>query len=254
MDAARGLELQRRGIETWIRATAEVTPGGELVEVGGVLGIIAPACPQRSLANSAVHRGADGLERALPLLAAAYEQAGIAAAAMWTIEPDDEAEAVLEGAGYVFDGEPAAMFMDLVELEGPDPGDLDWDADAAPREVGLVNDLAYGHPEGAGIAAAIGMPPPEFGVRSYRARAGGEVASVLQTVDVGTDCMICWVATLPRHRGARLASRLLQVALAEARERGLETTTLQASMLGRGVYQRLGYSTIAPLRLYERRL
>jgi GNAT superfamily N-acetyltransferase len=172
---------------------------------------------------------------------------------MWTIEPDEEAWAVLEDAGYAFDGEPAAMFMDLAELGPPATGDLEWDAEAAPEEVGRVNDLAYGYPEGEGMSPAIGMPPPEFGVRSYRAFAAGQVASVLQTVDVGTDCLICWVATLPEHHGKRLASRLLHAALGEARERGLRTTTLQASMLGRGVYQRLGYSTIAPLQLHERR-
>jgi GNAT superfamily N-acetyltransferase len=80
------------------------------------------------------------------------------------------------------------------------------------------------------------------------------VAAVLQTADVGSDCLIMWVATLPGHRGKRLASRLLAMALGEARERGMKTTTLQASMLGRRVYERLGYRLISTLRLHERRL
>ena len=253
MDAAEGLRLQRRGVETFIRMTAAISPGGFVVEEGGVVGAVTPACPHRSLANSALHRGPDGLEAALPRLADAYAEHGIAAAAMWTIEPDLDADSVLETAGYAYDGEPAAMAMDLSDLREPDLADLDWDSAAGPDELGRVNDIAYGYPAGQGLSGVIGDPPAEYGARSYRARVGGETASVLQTVDVDDDCLIAWVATVPEHRGKALTTRLLRVALGEAADRGLRTTSLQASMLGRGVYQRLGYETIAPLRLHERR-
>ncbi len=254
MDPVDGLRLQRRVIETFIRLTAASSPGGRVVEAGGVVGAVLPACPHRSIVNSALHRGGGGLEQALPQLARAYADSGVAAAAMWTIEPDPEAEGVIEAAGYAFDGEPAAMFLDLATLAPADPGDLDWDAQAEPAEIGLVNDLAYGYPEGEGVAEAIGQAPAEFAVRSYRARVAGRTACVLQTIDVEDDCLISWVATLPAHRGKGLASRLLCVALAEAVARGRATSTLQASMLGRAVYQRLGYETIAPLRLHEWRV
>jgi GNAT superfamily N-acetyltransferase len=61
------------------------------------------------------------------------------------------------------------------------------------------------------------------------------------------------VATLPGHRGKGLAGRLLRAALAQARERGLRTSTLQASILGAGMYERAGYSVAGRLGLYERR-
>ena len=171
---------------------------------------------------------------------------------MWTIEPDPDAEALLEEAGYALDGEPAAMIADLEDLAAGDPGDLDWDASASSEELGRVNDVAYGYPSDEGLSAGIGEPNG-LAPRSYRARAGGEVAAVLQTADVGSDCLVMWVATLPEHRGQQLASRLLAAALGDARERGMTTTTLQASMLGRGVYERLGYRLISTLRLHERR-
>jgi len=248
------IELQRAGIEAWIRMLPALSPGAELLELDGVAAAVVPACSQRSIANSAIYSDAASLERALPLLADAYRRAGVRAAAMWTVEPDPGAADVLARAGYVLDGEPAAMYADLAEIAAPDLGDLDWDSGASAEEIGRVNDLAYGYAEGEGIAAALGGAPEGFPGRAYRARSGGEVASVLETIDVGTDCVVVWVATLPEHRGKRLASRLLGEALAEARERGLETTTLQASMLGRGVYERLGYELVAPLQLYERRV
>jgi GNAT superfamily N-acetyltransferase len=253
MDRERAFELQRRGIEAWIRASAHIAERGELIERDGVVAAVVPGAPSRSIVNSAVHTEVAGLERALPDLARAYDRAGVAAA-MWTVEPDPEAERVLEGAGYVFDGEPAAMVAELASLPGADLGNLDWDDAASPAEVGRINDLAYGYPEGDGVSAAIGTAPAELNPVSYRARVDGELAAVLQTLDIGTDVLITWVATLPAHRGKGLASRLLQAALQEARGRGLETTSLQASMLGRSVYEGIGYELVAPLRLHERRV
>ena len=59
--------------------------------------------------------------------------------------------------------------------------------------------------------------------------------------------------TLPDHRGKRLASNLLAHALHEAIQRGRQTTSLQASDLGRNVYARLGYRPLGEVHLYEKR-
>jgi len=254
LDAARVLELQRRGIEAWIPTIVHASPGAEMLALNGVVAAVLPACPQRSLVNGAIYEDVRGLRAALPELAAAYERAGVRASTMWMLERDPEATALLEEAGYAFDGEPAGMAMELAGLGKFDPGDLDWDSDASHEEVGQVNDRAYGYPEGEGVSPAIGAPPPFIEVRSYRARVAGEVACVVQASDIGSDCLISWVATLPEHRGQMLASRLLRAALVEARERGLRTSSLQASMLGRGVYERAGYSLVLRLQLYERRV
>lgn len=254
MDRSRALRIQRNGIEAWIRATAGVSVGADVIEHDGVIAAVIPAAAQRSIVNSGVHSGAQSLERALPALARAYDEAGVAASAMWTLEPDPAVDRMLEDAGYAFDGEPAAMAAVLAQMPPAELADLDWDTAATPEELGRVNDLAYGYPAGEGVSPAIGRLPAELNPRSYRARAGdGEPAAVMQTIDVGSDCLVIWVATVPQHRGKGLASRLLGAALGEARERGLETTSLQSSMLGRSVYERVGYELIAPLRLHERR-
>ena len=46
---------------------------------------------------------------------------------------------------------------------------------------------------------------------------------------------------VPEARGRGIAGKLLAHALADAAERGLETSTLVATPLGRPVYERLGY-------------
>jgi GNAT superfamily N-acetyltransferase len=252
MDLAAALELNRRGIAAWLASTAASSEGASLFERDGVAAAIAPAVPDRSVINSVTYRGAAALTDALDDLAAAYEAAGVRAWTVWTPDGDRDAIALLEGAGHVFDAKPWAMNLDLAELPDPALGDLDWDAQASVEEVGLLNDLAYGYPEGT-FAAAIGSPPPALPLRRYRARVEGDAASVLGTLDAGSDCVILFVATAAEHRGKGLAGRLLHAALAEAHERGQASSTLQATTLGFPVYERLGYRTVCRLHMYERR-
>jgi hypothetical protein len=42
-------------------------------------------------------------------------------------------------------------------------------------------------------------------------------------------------------------------ALADARERGCDVSTLEATVMGRPVYERLGYRTLGALEMGERR-
>jgi GNAT superfamily N-acetyltransferase len=99
------------------------------------------------------------------------------------------------------------------------------------------------------MAAAAGGVASRF----YAALAGSEPVCVMQAIDIGEICGVFSVATLKGHRGRGLASALIGVALEEAHERGLGTSTLQASMLGKGVYERLGYGVDFRWVLWERR-
>jgi GNAT superfamily N-acetyltransferase len=69
----------------------------------------------------------------------------------------------------------------------------------------------------------------------------------------GADAVVIWVATLPEARNRGIARRLMLHALHEAREDGAETTTLQASKLGRPVYERLGYRDFGAGEMWEKR-
>lgn len=252
MDRSEGIELQRRNLAAFIRLLGSASAGAFVVERDGVLASVVPAVPHRSVVNSVVYRDAASLAAALDEVASAFEKAGIAAWTVWVPEDDREAAAALEAAGHRLDAAPAAMVMDLERLPDPEPGDLDWDADADPREVGRINDHAYGLEPGGfgGALAEVRTEPP---LRLYRARTDGEPVCVLGTIDDREDCGVYFVATLKGHRGRALARRLLHVALAEARERGCRTSSLQSSPLGYPVYDRLGYETICALEMWERR-
>lgn len=253
MKRERALALQKRGLRDWIAMMGAASPGASFFERGGVAAAIVPACAQRSICNSVTYGDAGELEAMLDELAGVYEAAGIAAWTVWAPEFDREAIALLEAAGHKADGAPTAMSLELDAFKPLDAGDLEWDAAADPADLGALNDRAYGLPENGGLAPALAAPAADPNLRLYAARVGGSAASVLGAIDHGDDLGFYFVATDPAHRGHRLGARLMSVALSEARERGLRTSSLQASSVGRPVYRRLGYAEDFALTMYERR-
>ena len=251
MNRDEALARQKRSLREWIGALGVWSPRAKLFERDGVRAALVPACPHRSIPNSITYDSAEALAAAIGELETAYEEAGVIARTVWVPEFDAEAIAALEAAGYAFDGSPAAMSLELDSFEPLDPSGLEWSAESTPAELGRLNDLAYGFEDGDGMAASMTADSP--GTTLYEARLGGEPACVLGTMNHGSDLGFYYVATAPSHRGKGLASRLMSVALEDARNRGLKTSTLQASAMGRPVYEKLGYEATFALHLYERR-
>lgn len=234
-----------------LRTMAAGTNGARILDLDGLVAAVTPSSPDRSVFNSVLHERPEALAAALDELAAAYEEAGVRAWTVWVPEEDRASAELLESAGHKLDANPTAMVLELTDLPEPDPRDLDWDSAAPIEEVWRINDLAYGDVPGT-FERGIGTPP-EGSYRFYVARLDGKPSCIVGTMDVEGDSGMYWVATLPEARGRRLTTRLMQVALAEGRERGCDISTLQATTLGRPIYERLGYRDIGALQMWERR-
>jgi hypothetical protein len=245
--------IQRRGLRDALRWLGGGSDGAFAWEAPGITAAVVPAVPERSIVNSVVFDDAGALEAAYEDLVGVYAAAGISAWDVWAPDYESGAVAFLESRGHAFDGQPAAMTLDLEAFEAPDPGDLDWDAEATFEELGRVNDIAYGYAPGAGMGAAMTRAAEDLRPTLYRARRDGETASVLAALEHDDDLGIYYVATVPGHGRQGLAGRLLGVALADAKRRGLSTSSLQSSAKGEPVYTRLGYVRHFRLNLYERR-
>ncbi|HXV51944.1 MAG TPA: GNAT family N-acetyltransferase [Solirubrobacterales bacterium] len=264
MSDAREVALQRRALGDWVAMLGASSEGARTLRLDGVTAAIVPASPQRSICNSVAYSDGEALLAGLERLAGEYERAGIAAWTVWVPEPDAEVAAALERAGHKLDGSPVAMSLELERLRPAELGDLDYESGADPAELGPMNELAYG-PSAAGMARALTTPPDEAVI--WAARDRGELACVMATMDhpnqapqqrrgsatPPSDLGGYFVATHPEHRGRGLASRLVTAALLDARERGLLSSSLQGSPMGRSIYTRLGYTTDFELRMYERR-
>lgn len=114
-------------------------------------------------------------------------------------------------------------------------------------EIGILNDLAY---QQRALGPLLASFPPGighgYGIRDH----SGRLVSAAVALDVGADTSVQWVVTHPDRRRQGLSARLLRVLLAEARDRGQTTASLQSSPDGFSLYQRLGFRTVGTLRAY----
>ncbi len=230
------------------------SPGAQLFERDGVTANAAPACPERGIVNSVTYSDAEAMLASLDDVAAFQTEAGVEAWEVWVQDFDTETIAALETRGLKFDGKPLAMTLDLAAWEPPEADELIWDNEVDGADLGRLNDLAYDIDAEVGMAR--GMSEPAAVMRRFQARSDdGEPACVLVTIEhADGDLGVYFVATHPEHRGRGLASRLLSVALAEGKQRGMTTSSLQASPMGQPIYARMGYESHFHINLYEHRL
>ena len=235
-----------RGMVAFQRLIGRYGPGPAPLEREAFVASAVPKIPS-SLINAACPRDDAPLAPHLDEIASFYER--VPKWGAW-IDPGNAADAkALTDRGLVLDSRPVLMAAPLEAIEAPAQNLLVERTGMA--EVGGVNDVAYGNPPGV-IAAALGAFPATE-VRGYGIRVEGELACVVSVIDVDGDAFVTMVATLPHRRANHLASRLLAYTLDEAGQRGLTTTSLQASKLGQGIYARLGYRALGEVHLYEKR-
>jgi GNAT superfamily N-acetyltransferase len=226
-------------------------PGGSLLERPGLVAAVVPSVPDRSVFNAVIYWDPEALESNLEELARAYAQAGVQAWTVWVPEDDAGSAALLEAAGHKLDAEPRAMGMALEGVEEPDLSGIDLHREIDLVTLSRINDRAYGYEVGSFERALGGLELDR--IHRYAARVDDEDVATMLTADFDGDTEICFVATLEAARGKGLAAALMRQSLWDARERGCETTTLQATKLGAPVYERLGYRDLGALQMWERR-
>jgi GNAT superfamily N-acetyltransferase len=235
-----------------VRLFGSSSAGARVVELPGVLASIAPAVPERSLFNAVLYEQTTDLMAAWPVLDRLYADAGVRAWTVWLNAADSTAASALEQRGHQLDGRPIGMWAALDDMSWAAEEDLAYSSEPDFPSLGMINDRAYtlGLPA---FGAALGAPS-SGGVRTYVARSEGRAVCCLAVHDESDGTLgVSAVATLPEARGQGLATRLLSVALRQARARGLTHTALVASSAGRNLYARLGYRSAGVRELWEKR-
>jgi GNAT superfamily N-acetyltransferase len=247
-------ELRRRvidGVEAEIELFGGCSEQSSVLRMPGVIASVSPATPERSIFNSVTAAGAAELAAALDDLGAIYRDAGIRAWTVWVPDDDGETASLLAGRGHVLDGAPRSMALALTDLRPREPADGIGIAAGSMAAVGAINDAAYGI-DGPGWAAAM-EAEPDLEADVAIALADGEAVACAAVLDRGEDACVTAVATVPEHRGRGLAGALISRLLAAAADRGSRTASLQASKAGAPVYERLGFTDVGFIELWERR-
>jgi GNAT superfamily N-acetyltransferase len=250
VDDAAGWRRLVASLAQWSRTIDGASEGMRVVERAGLVTTITPAVPDRSLVNDVVYWDRDALAAAYGEIEDGYAAAGIEAWTVWVPDTDVETAALLAARGHVLDADPEAMLLDLHGVERPS-APTGFTRAVDPVELARLNDDAYGMR--SAFARALEHLEAGDGLYLYGVERDGELASGLVTFDHGDDCSVWLVATREQSRGRGLAGALMAHALADARERGRTTSTLQATDLGRPVYERLGYRSLGEIQLWEKR-
>lgn len=246
-------ELRRRAIGG-VRDEVEAFGGGHpeslLIRHEGLLAAVVPASPQRSVFNSVFYEDAAVLAAEIGALGEAYDSRDVHAWTVWVPDDDRDTAHFLAARGHLLDAAPRAMAMELADLaaEPPAPAGIE-PRPGDPGTTGDLNDRAYGY--GAdGFRAALAN---ETAIRWQVAYEGEEPVGCVGAIAVGGDCCVTGVATPPEHQGRGIAAWLLRRLLAEARDEGMATASLQATKAGAPIYERLGFADFGFIEMWELR-
>jgi len=246
-------ELRRRaveGIRDEVEAFGSAAADSLLIRRAGLLAAVVPAAPQRSIFNSVYYDDPAALAAEIDDLQATYESHGVQAWTVWVPDEDRETVRLLGGRGHSLDAAPRAMAMELADLTAPPPAPAGVEhAPIGPAACAELNDRAYGYGDDGFRAGLAG----ETAIRWHGAFEGATPVGCVGTVAVGEDCCVTGVATPPEHRGRGIASWLMVRALIEAREEGMTTASLQASKAGAPLYERIGFSDLGFVEMWELR-
>lgn len=100
------------------------------------------------------------------------------------------------------------------------------------------------------LAANAGGYSNESALRLFVLNKGADAVATSALVTTGDMAGIYCVATLESHRRQGLGAAITSATLAAAWDAGYRVATLQASKMGRGVYERLGFRDVFSIQAY----
>lgn len=240
----------------FLRLCATGADESRILERAGLTALIAPGCADRSLINSVAfdRRWPEALIDALDDLSLLYADAGVNAWGVWALDGEQAVEAALANAGFTLDSEPFAMAAPIDEIrldrEASAETEIRWD----PVALARINARAYGFPDEELISVLAGMPAGDDVFTVFAVDDGEPTACAMMARLPNNDCAVYFVATDPDRRGRGLGHAVMGAGLRLARARGCETTSLQSSAPGYGLYRKLGYRDLGRrVNLWERR-
>ena len=227
--------LYVRGTATLIASWEEYAKGAvdaSLQRLPGVAVAVFPNEPERSVYNNALlERRLPGRERkgVVEAMEAVYANAGVERFAAWVHESDPGMQRDLERRGYTLDASTRAMGIWLDDI------------DPRPPQVDLAPPNWSDHLRIAGVPSDFLAAADPTAYHVLLARLDGVAVATTMAFDLDGDCGIYNVGTLERARRRGLASALTAIQLHDARARGCETASLQATPMAERLYATAGF-------------
>lgn len=166
---------------------------------------------------------------------------------------DPAAEAACEQLGMPYADTVPGM-ASLALTAPPLPPGLAIQRVTAPRELAAFSRVVA-HAFGLPLRLAEGLFPPaillEPGIELFLGTAGDEPVATATLIRSGGVAGVYNVATLPGHRRRGYGEALTWQAVSAGAARGCDMAALQASEMGRPVYERMGFNLVSPYRTFH---
>lgn len=227
-------ELYRCGAATLVASWQAYARGGAgaIHRLPGAVAAVFASGAERLVYNNAlVDQGLRARRRAeaIDAIRATYADAGVDSFAVWVHEREAALQRDLEARGFVLDASTRAMGMSLRGIVSRRPA------------------LELAPPDWSSYLRILGAPPglmervDRDAFRLLIARLNGEDVATAAAFDHATDRGIYNVTTLEHARRRGLATALTTLLVEDARERGQESASLQATPMAEGVYRAVGF-------------
>jgi GNAT superfamily N-acetyltransferase len=190
------------------------------------------------------------LEAALPALEDFYRRLGVRLWQVW-VPPGTSAAEALSRAGLRAESSTPAMGLGLGDVPLTPPG-IPLEQLPSQAELIPLNAEAFGPKSGIELQAWHSQPYAQVHVLGVH--EGGRLVVGGMAHNVADTAGIYLVATALSARRRGLATEVMRGLLVHARERGCTAAVLQSTVLGHGVYQRLGFRDLGRWVNWVRRL
>lgn len=200
-----------------------------------------------------LYSDARALAEALGPLEAWYRELGVPAWRVPVYPGDSAAEAVLARAGYRAEDALPAMALPLAHLPPQLAPGTTLEHPEDLREVLQLNALSYGQEHAGYFESWRPQLEPSSPLYAVLVRQDGRALAGGVCFEQDGTAGIYLVATHPEGRRQGLGALVMRALHADARARGCSVAVLQASPLGHGLYQRLGYRDLGAWTSWVRR-
>ena len=216
-------------------ALAGTSQRAALRHAPGVTAAVFPELPESAFFNNAVLARGLGSDAAAEALASAeqiYAEAGVDRYAIWALAAESAAIDVLDASDLEVAETTTAMAMSLEDAPVDTP-EFDIRVGSWQEYVALL--------DREGVPAGLMKDAGTAGYHVRLAYVDGELGGGSLARDHSRDCGIFNVGTFPDYRRRGIGTALTVVQLQDARERGCETASLQATPMAERLYASVGF-------------
>jgi ribosomal protein S18 acetylase RimI-like enzyme len=241
------LDQQRRHwsrtnfFESW-RLLAEGAPDHELLQFDGIL-LVNSKLPTPLFNVAFVRQPLLDAEQAIERAIQQFRTSGVPGLLTFPPGVDPAAESVARGRGFeAAPPHPGMLMYPILDLAGT-PDDVEIRTVGDEKALGDFLEAAE---------AGFGNSTPRIligdhvvnhpAVDLFVGYVDGVAATTSALISTGRVAGIYWISTLKQYRGRGLGEALTAHAIRAGQARGCNTAALRASVMGRPIYERMGFS------------